>query len=631
MPVGKIRVAVKEEPDAVRALHVTLEPNHYGLLIKLKSSANGLRNCTVVGRTLDCIANDYNADLIEQLAKEFDYEVEFANDLAKMLYQRCSIQGLMRKRAAEMRATWQTGAIDDKMAAVESPEGQFALAPYQRAACAISRLSRDYALFMEQGTGKTPIVVSRVNTDAKALTENRMYRALILCPKQLRTNWANEFKNFSTVPGKVTVFRDSLVKRLRALVQALTPENDEKFTVVIASFGLMVESWDEVLKHVPWDLAVIDESQNIKAHGAKRTKMCMRVRERAAARMILSGTPIVNSVMDLYSQLEFLGEGMSNYRSMHAFRARFSQVERRGNTTVNVPMLDNIPEIKQRLAEVSFQVRKEDVLKDLPPKQYDIIEADMTERQWTDYEALATRLALEIEAELDATDENKREMVVNNAFVKLMKLAQITSGFLILNEERDEDGTIVHERETIFYPDNPKLKELMEEVRALPQDEKMIVWSCWVPAIQQIHGAMAAEGIDHVLFYGQTSEKDREAAVWRFNHDPACRYLVGNQAAGGAGLNLLGYDYDVSPPTQVTDCTTQIYYAMSHKPAERWQSEDRPHRRGTRRPVKTRDLVVPCSIDEEIRVKVTQKKKSALEIQDLREILSNIIERMRDR
>lgn len=629
---GSIQVSMKEESDALRGFLVRLEPMNYALRAALTHSVKGLRDLRVVGQALDCVANDHNARLIQEVAQAHEYSIEFKDPTTELVFTKCLMQGISRHLAAEAYAGWRAGLIDDKMADVESPTGQFELAPYQRAAVAISRMAKDYALFMEQGTGKTPVVVSRVNTDARELKENRMLRVLVLCPKQLRTNWKNEFANFSTLPGKVTVFRDSMVKRVRAIIGAMTQENGERFTVVIASFGLMVQSWDSVLKHVPWDLVVIDESQGIKAPGAQRTKVAMHVRDRSTARMVLTGTPIINGVMDLYSQLEFLGEGTSNYRSAHAYKGRFHTIERQGGYAVATASAENIPEIKERLAQVSFQVRKEEVLKDLPPKQYDVLEVEMTERQQADYDALATQLALEIESALAKAElDNRRELVVNNAFVKLMKLAQITSGFLVLNEERDADGDVVHEHEVIFYPDNPKLEQLMEEVKALPQDEKMIVWSSWVPAIKQIAARFKADGIEHELFYGLTSEADRERAVHRFNNDPTCRFLIGNPAAGGAGLNLLGYDYASEPPTQGTDCTCQIYFAQSHKPAERWQSEDRPHRRGTRRPVRTRDLVVPDSIDEEIRIRVTQKKKHALEVQDLREILNSILEKLKER
>jgi hypothetical protein len=163
-------------------------------------------------------------------------------------------------------------------------------------------------------------------------------------------------------------------------------------------------------------------------------------------------------------------------------------------------------------------------------------------------------------------------------------------------------------------------------------------------------------------------------AVWKFNCDPNCTVFIGNPAAGGTGLNLLGYDTKLYKPEPVmegvnqiaaivmdndwmsynemdcrweedpngincfdsyekhyvktalppTYCDHVIYYAQNWSYPHRAQSEDRAHRRGTTTHVRYTDLVVPGSIDEEIRVRVVEKKVSATKIQDVRSVLQRI-------
>jgi SNF2 family DNA or RNA helicase len=170
-----------------------------------------------------------------------------------------------------------------------------------------------------------------------------------------------------------------------------------------------------------------------------------------------------------------------------------------------------------------------------------------------------------------------------------------------------------------LYP-NPKIEGLRELLADKTPDDKTIIWACFRADIAYIETALAADGIDYVSFHGGTSDEDRIEAERRFNFDPACKVFVGNAAAGGTGLNLLGYPPG-APEGYTTNCNHVIYYSQNWSQTARTQSEDRAHRRGTRQTVRVTDLVVPESIDEEIRLRVMRKKLHALEVSDIREIL----------
>lgn len=573
--------------------------------------------------SLSCTVNDLNALVIHDAANG---ELEFVDDTAKAYFEKELALGLALNETAKKHAAWELNKTVPDGTLCENED--LPLADYQRVACHLSRSVPGFAYFMEQGTGKTPPVVVRICTDAQELKEDRMYRVIVVCPKNVRLNWKNEIERFASCPGKVVVLRDGPVKRIRALAQAMSRENDEKFTVVIVSYGLLVQSWDTVLKYIPFDLAVCDETHNFKAPKAGRTEAVLALRDNATKRMALTGTPVVNSALDLYTQLEFLEKGLSGFKSFNAFKNKFGVYAKSHDGTRDVLQgVQNLPVIKERLAQVSFRVTKDQVLKDLPEKQYDIVEVEMGTKQAEDYAQLSTQLALEIEEMLDKAEESKRSLIMNNALVKMMKLAQITSGFLYLSAERGPDGEVIHEKDIYFYRDNPKLDALEEEIRQMGPNDKWIIWSCWRPDMQMIAARFSKMGLNFVEFHGGTKDLDREESVRRYNYDPSCKLFLGNPEAGSAGLNLLGYDYDGSPPQLLTNTTRMIHYANSYKPVQRWQSDDRGHRRGTRCPVRISDLVVPNTIDEDIRVRVLNKKKSALDVQDLREILKKVRER----
>ena len=156
--------------------------------------------------------------------------------------------------------------------------------------------------------------------------------------------------------------------------------------------------------------------------------------------------------------------------------------------------------------------------------------------------------------------------------------------------------------------------------------QKTIIWACWVNDIEKIARSLEANGHRCVTYYGATNDKQREEAERAFNFDDDCKFFIGNPAAGGTGLNLLGY-----PPghPELSECNADhvIYFSQDWSSLKPSQSEDRAHRRGTRGPVRVTDLCVPETIDETIRVRVLDKRRAALELTDVRELLREVLGR----
>ena len=216
---------------------------------------------------------------------------------------------------------------------------------------------------------------------------------------------------------------------------------------------------------------------------------------------------------------------------------------------------------------------------------------------------------------------NPKAMTVNNILTQMLRLAQITSGFITWDAELDADGNPLS-RSVEAFPMNQKLDRLVDLIKENGEG-KIFVWATFVFDIRAIAARLELEGIKAVTFYGGTSEADRAEAERQFNFEPSCKVFIGNPAAGGTGLNLLGY-----PPgddTATTFCDRVIYYSQNWSMVQRAQSEDRCHRRGTKQQVRITDLCCPNTIDEEIRDRVVLKRARALEITDLRDILSRMV------
>ena len=492
---------------------------------------------------------------------------------------------------------------------------------YQQVASHNAGQNEGYALFMEQGTGKTPVVINRIMNDIAA--NGGMYRAIIVCPNNVRLNWKNEFAKFATRQGKVTIIKGGEINRIKLLSEAMTPNRGDQYTVVVIGFDMVARAWN-ALGMIEWNLGVLDESHYIKSATAKRTKVAWKLRDRCAARMVLTGTPITNIVFDLYSQLEFLGRGWSGFTSFKSFK-KFYGVYAKDHTGRDVLYdVQNLPFMKERLARVSFVVRKTEVLKSLKPKVYDQVEVTMGTAQADLYKQIATKLFAEIKNDLN-TSQN-RSLIANNILTKMLRLAQITSGFVRWDATFDDEGNEVSPSITESFKHNPKLDALVKMIREQGENSKTIVWACWVHDIKAIDTRLRDEGINAVTFYGATTEKGRVDAESDFNCDPYIKVFIGNALAGGTGLNLVGYNYMDKPtkwlPTN-TDMT--VYYSQNWSPTARSQSSDRNHRRTTRCQVRERDLTIPGTIDEEIRSRVLAKQLTAVEIGDVREILQNVL------
>ncbi len=534
---------------------------------------------------------------------------------------------LLNSKQADVNATNTARWIAYK----EVPKHNFDLHPdkplseYQQLALVNASNSAGYGLFMDAGTGKTPVVIARICNEAKAC--DHVYRALIVCPNNVRMNWAVETAQFATCIGKTTIVRGTGLTRRKQIIDAFRFDGDEQFTMLIVSYETLSRIWDEI-GMIPWDLAVGDESHYFKNPTTVRFKTMMKLRDISKARMPLTGTPITNNALDLYAHWEFMGKGVSGFMNYKNFKSHFSQF-RTGQDGHDVfESLKHVPEIKERLARTAFQIKLEEAVPNLPQKVYDVHEVEMSPKQAETYETVRTNLALEAEAALDS--DRPRSMVLQHILTMLLRLTQITSGYVVWDAEYSDDGTEITPKLIQDIDDvNPKIEALLEIAAEKKPNDKTIIWATFIHDIQNITKALTNAGYDVVQFYGDTSDKDREIAEYRYNSDPTCGFFVGNPAAGGTGINLLGYDYRNEnpnvPAAMETNTTHEIYYSQNWSPVERSQSERRGYRRGSRAHIRITDLCVPQTIDEEIRARVLSKLVNALEISDVTSILESVL------
>lgn len=444
----------------------------------------------------------------------------------------------------------------------------FATQPYDHQLKAfLLSCDRDvYALFMEQGTGKTKVILDT----AGYLYQNGNITALVvIAPNGVHENWVRyEIPAHMPdwLPHRAWSYSTSTAKyRQRQREEALAYDGLRIITINVEGFAS--KKAQDLLTRILAEnktLLAVDESSRIKTPGAKRTKFLLKEGKRATYRRILSGTPVTKGLEDLYSQLSFLDPNIIGIDTYTAFKRRYCVTRQVGFGEMIVGY-QNQEELVEKVDGVSFRVLKQDCL-DLPPKVYKKFPVHLTKKQADAY----TSLMDEYIAELDGL-----EMTADLAITRLMRLQQIICNWYV------PDGS---DKPIQIDEENPRIKAL----RTILDDTegKAIIWARFVRDLDTIADALGPKAI---RYRGNVED------VERFSADPAIQYFVANPATAGLGLTL-------------TVAETAIYYSNDFDLEHRLQSEDRNHRIGTKESVTYIDISAVGTVDEKIINALRSKK-----------------------
>lgn len=451
-----------------------------------------------------------------------------------------------------------------------------------------------YAYLWDMGAGKTKAVLDDL---AQLAWGAKIGAAVIIAPKGVYRNWPQiEIPKHWTEDIPIAVHTwDSNARGVyaeKALKDFIEPSKSFKFLIVnIEALSASKRAIDYVNKFVKANMCavVVDESTTIKHRDSKRTKNVMALKPHAKYRRLMTGTPITNSPLDLYSQFAFLGTGVLGFTSFYSFRNFVAEMEVinlgvRTFQKVKEYKKDALAEITSKIQPYSSRITKEECL-DLPPKIYQVREIEMSEQQRVAYEQMRKQLMVEFQNEYG---ESIPAVMVTTALTKIMKLHQITCGFVM-----DNIGAPLE----IPGPNN-RLDELMS---VLDETDKCIIWANYRHNIRQIYDTLAKEfGPSTVAhYYGETKDDERREAMQNFQHGDL-RFFIGNPQTAGFGLTL-------------TAASNVVYYSNNYNIEHRQQSEDRAHRIGQTRSVCYTDLIVKGTIDEKI-MGVLKDRKSLQDI-----------------
>jgi SNF2 family DNA or RNA helicase len=482
---------------------------------------------------------------------------------------------------------------------------------HQRVAVEAAYGAEYFAHLCEMGTGKSKMICDEVLNYSIRMEAKQLLKIVIVCPKSLMINWSREI--LANIPADL--FYMSIVQlkgelnSIDAMMEAFSEPTRIKFFIV--SYDSAASMLDQLTLLRP-TMLVCDESHYIKNSESKRFKAIRKLAEVCAMRRILTGTPVSNTVLDVWSQFEILRPGALGFNTFAGFKREYCNIEKAGPFE-KITGHKNIDKLKENMSRMSFIVRKDQCL-DLPDCMYDTHYVDMPEKMAEIYNQFSNEFC----AILDDGSEINTEFII----VQMLRLSQICCGVVGATEKftdgtmiADLDGNEMEEEKfrtkMVCIPGaDLKMNEMLDDVKqVVEQGSKVIIWSRFRFDNKILQARLNDMGIWNGIYDGGVNERDRQLLVDAFNNDDDMKVIIANTGSGGVGLTLLG--------TKTCPCHTAFFYSNDFSYGKRQQAEARNHRIGQVNKVLYRDYVYRGTIEEYICHKLKKKK-------DLSEAVKNV-------
>ena len=466
---------------------------------------------------------------------------------------------------------------------------KFKTEPYEHQKDALKKCydKEAFAIFAEMGTGKTKIALDNA---CILYNQGKIDRLLVVAPKGAYMTWFDQ-EIPTHVPDyiekKVVIWKQSTSQKYMSELRSMMNNNFELKIMImnVEAFSSKRGVDFARLFLIGRSMMIVDESTTIKNPKAKRTKAILDLASETRYRRILTGSPVTNSPLDLWAQMDFLDPYILGQSSYYAFRTRYAVVIEATaaggtHTYQKIIKFKNLKELGELVAPHSYRILKKDCL-DLPDKVYTKRYVELTDDQKKAYAQMKENALARI---------NGESMTAFNVLTQLIRLHQITCGHMATDSDN------------IIDIKSNRLDELMQILGET--SGKVIIWANYIYDIESIEKAINKEfGSDsYCTYYGATATEDRQKCINEFQ-DPnsKLRFFIGNTQTGGYGITL-------------TAASTVVYYSNNYDLEKRIQSEDRAHRIGQKNKVLYIDLVAKGTIDVKIIRSLRNKVNIAKEI-----------------
>ena len=444
-----------------------------------------------------------------------------------------------------------------------------------------SKPSAGFGLLFEMGCGKTLTAIAIMGA---LYCQHKITRVLVVAPSSVCSVWPHDLAAFAAFPYEVRVLLGEKKQRLEAL-HSLTdyPNTANRLLVAVINYeATHREGIFEALDGYAADLIICDESQRIKNPRAAQSRAVQMLGDRAACRLILSGTPVQNSAIDLYSQYRFLDPGVFG-ANFYAFRNRYCQMGGYGGH--EVVGYQHMDELTRKEHSIALRVTKAECL-DLPGQTF--------VRRYVQLEPAARRLYTQIARASCAELENGEHVTASIVLTKLLRLMQLTGGFV------QADGG-----DRPRPAGSAKLDALADILEDYVQEagQKLVVFARFRPEIAAICQLLEQRGIRYGRIDGEVPMDQRGAVVEEFQNDPGVKVFVAQIQTAGLGITLHA-------------ASAAVFYSLDFNYANYAQALARIHRIGQAQPVTYIHLLAENTVDEQVLDALERKEDLARTIVD---------------
>lgn len=465
------------------------------------------------------------------------------------------VSSFINKVKKEKDAAMEASRATKSNIKIPSPKG-LEYMPFQKAGIAYAMNHKNTLIADEMGLGKTIQAIGVINSDPS------IESVLVVCPASLKLNWKKEVEKW-------------LVRKMD--VNILSKGDKVSKGVFILNYDIIHKMVDDL---PAVDLIILDESHYIKNNKAKRTKATIAVAKKAERRILLTGTPIKNRPIELWTQINLLCP--ETFKSWWYYAKRYCGAYK-GQWGVELGGATNIEELYEKL-RLTCMVRrlKKDVLKELPSKVRQVIElpangcSSIIRKENQLMEARRSSLdALHVAVELAkaSNDESYYEEAVR----------QLKEAYKVSFTE------MAKIRKEVAVSKIPYVINHIED--SIEDGEKIIVFAHHREVCDSIYNQFKDKA---VILTGSTKNEDRQKAVDRFQSDPEVKVFVGSLHAAGTGITL-------------TASSRVLFAELDWTPAIMQQAEDRAHRIGQEDNVLIQYLVLEGSLDSKIANDIANK------------------------
>lgn len=413
----------------------------------------------------------------------------------------------------------------------------------------------------DMGLGKTLQVLALVLSEK----EERNQPALVIAPTSLVYNWVSEAEKFTPELKVLAIVGDQTQR------QPLLEQINE-YDLVITSYPLIRRDIS-AYKQYRFSFCFIDEAQHVKNHYTQSARAIRKIS--AKNRFALTGTPMENSLMELWSIFDFIMPGY--LYSQQVFQERFEK------PIVNEASKEANSDLSRHIRPFILRRMKKDVLKELPEKIESTITCGLTEEQRKLYNAILAQARHEIEENIEQRGFERSHIQILAALTRLRQICCHPASFI--EDYQGGSGKL------------ELLDELLDEL--LSSGHRVLLFSQFTSVLDIIEKELINKGIKYFYLSGKTPAIERASIVSRFNEGESDVFLL-SLKAGGTGLTLTGAD-------------TIIHYDPWWNPAVEEQATDRAYRIGQDKVVQVFKLITRKTIEEKI-IQLQKKKKEMIDM-----------------